>query len=178
MSATEGKAPRKRALLGLWRKSGTSSPAPATPSHHLLHDVSGDYFFKVPMLRPVKSNGGQQYARVGSIYVHFHAGIPVRQVELHVEKEPRILVGVLHKMPSANVCVSRLYPHTTFAYVRPCIFRMESLCHFSMYSQRATLSQTHGRALNTCSGRTAKTHWNAAGRARQVSRAAHCAVRV
>lgn len=95
MSAGEGKGPRKRALLGLWRKSGSTSPVPAAPTHHLLHDVSGDYYFKVPLLRPVRGNGNQQYARVGSIYVHFHAGVPVRQVELHVEKAPRIVIGVL-----------------------------------------------------------------------------------
>lgn len=92
MSSSEGKAPRRRPFLGLWKKA--SSPPPA-PAHHLLHDVSGDLYFKVPLLRPVKAAGGEnsQYARVGSIYVQFHGGAPVRQVELHVEKDPRCLVA-------------------------------------------------------------------------------------
>ena len=118
MASADPKVARKRPLLGgLWKRS-VSPTTPAPVSHILLHDAKGDHFFMVPILRPVKPSPAQQqqnqqqqasrpqYARVGSIYVHFHAGAPVRQVEVHMEKDTRCLVGTLLFRRMSTTCTA------------------------------------------------------------------------
>lgn len=77
---------RKRSFSEKWRLSSPIRSAQHAPKSFGLYNLAEDFYFAVPMLRcSTEINGRQeaQYVRVGTTYVHFKDGQPLRQVEMH-----------------------------------------------------------------------------------------------
>lgn len=101
----------RRKSFGLFKKSPPSSQDHG--SRPLLFDLSEDFYFQLPLLRPVEnqqpsssttaSTSKPRYMRVGYIFVHFKGGQPVRQIEMHKDKAPQIQIGICLFFDTASV---------------------------------------------------------------------------